>query len=254
MSYYARFDCDFPDDPKVIQAGDLAELLYFRCVLKCRQTLSDGVIHRDRLPRWAAGINAKPSTLAGRLVRAGLWQLHPDGWQIPPQIWNKWNPTAKEVATKREDEAERKRKYREDRRSQEARPPDVPPGQERTHGTRDTQSESKTETETESKTETKAESHSSSSSVGLTLVAPHPPDDDGGMFLETVVQFIASERLQGRTPANPARYRATVVDDLRTHHRQALERMLRNCPWLDTPAAAAAHYQARPELHPQEIA
>ena len=33
MPLYAKIDCSYPDDPKVIDAGDIAELVYLRCLL-----------------------------------------------------------------------------------------------------------------------------------------------------------------------------------------------------------------------------
>lgn len=113
MALYARFDCSFSDDPKVAAAGDLAELVYFRCVLKCRENLTDGVIDRRLLPRWTAGIRGKANAHAQALVDVGLWLEHPDGWRIPEAVWRRWNPTAAEVAEKRRLEAERKQAYRE---------------------------------------------------------------------------------------------------------------------------------------------
>lgn len=83
MSLYVKLSTAFPDDPKIIDAGPLAELLYIRCILKCRENLSDGVIDRRRLPRWAAGVTARPTVLAKRLVDVGLWVEHPDGWAMP---------------------------------------------------------------------------------------------------------------------------------------------------------------------------
>lgn len=118
MALYAKIDCAFPEDPKVIEAGDIAELVYLRCVLKCRELLTDGVIHRVRLDRWTVGIRGKATVHAARLVEVGLWELHPDGWRIPHAVWAKWNPLASDVQDKREEEANRKRAYREAMKSQ----------------------------------------------------------------------------------------------------------------------------------------
>lgn len=112
MPLYAAIDVGFPDDPKVIDAGDIAELVYLRCVLRCRQHLTDGVIDRRVLPRWLAGIRGKATTHMDRLVEVGLLCTHPDGWCIPLNAWKKWNPTKLEVEEKRDAEKQRKAEWR----------------------------------------------------------------------------------------------------------------------------------------------
>ena len=99
-----------PDDPKIIEAGDLAELAFVRCILKCREHLTNGVIDRRSAPRWLAGIRGKPASHMGRLLEVGLVEVHPDGWCIPIEKWKKWNPSAEDVERKRDEETERKEK------------------------------------------------------------------------------------------------------------------------------------------------
>lgn len=106
MPLFAKFDVTFPDDPKVIEAGDIAELVYLRCVLRCKAHGSDGVIHRRRLARWLVGIRGNHEHHMATLVNVGLLCLHPDGWCIPPNAWGKWNLTASEVEEKRKKKAE----------------------------------------------------------------------------------------------------------------------------------------------------
>ena len=137
MSLYVKLSTAFPDDPKVIDAGPMAELVYVRAILKCRESLSDGVIHKARVRRWFAGIQA-PEKQLRRLVDVKLLETCDEGWRIPMQVWRDWNPTRDEVDEKREAEAERKRAYRQ---AKKGGPGDVPTGQEGTHGTRDRQPE-----------------------------------------------------------------------------------------------------------------
>lgn len=112
MPLYAAIDVGFPDDPKVIDAGDLAELAYLRCVLRSRQHLTDGVIDRRVLGRWLAGVRGKPAAHMDRLVEVGLLCTHDAGWCIPLNAWKKWNPTKVEVEEKRDAEKQRKADYR----------------------------------------------------------------------------------------------------------------------------------------------
>ena len=112
MPLYAKIDVSLPDDPKMAEAGDLAELAYLRCILRGRENLTDGVIDRRVVKRWLVGIRGKAETHMAALVKVGLLELHPDGWRIPLEVWKKWNPLKAEVEAKRAEDAERKRKKR----------------------------------------------------------------------------------------------------------------------------------------------
>ena len=112
MPLYAKIDVSLPDDPKMAQAGDLAELAYLRCILRGREHLTDGVIDRRVVARWLVGIRGKPETHMARLVEVGYLEVHPDGWCIPLEAWKKWNPLKADVEAKRAEDAERKRKKR----------------------------------------------------------------------------------------------------------------------------------------------
>lgn len=119
MPLYAAIDVGYPDDPKVVDAGDIAELVYLRCVLRCREHLTDGVIDRRVLPRWLAGIRGPHTKHMARLVEVGLLCTHDAGWCIPLNAWRKWNPTKAEVDQKRDDEKRRKAEYRDKKRAEE---------------------------------------------------------------------------------------------------------------------------------------
>lgn len=122
MPLYAKIDVSLPDDPKMAEAGDLAELAYLRCILRGRENLTDGVIDRRVVKRWLVGIRGKPETHMAALVKVGYLCLHPDGWCIPPDVWAKWNPLKADVEAKRAEDAERKRRKRKST--------ECPPGQE----------------------------------------------------------------------------------------------------------------------------
>lgn len=91
MALYAKIDVSFPDDPKVVDAGDLAELVYLRCVLRSRQQLTDGVIDRRVAPRWCAGIRGRLNGHFARLVEVGLLAEVPEGWAIPEHAWRQFD-------------------------------------------------------------------------------------------------------------------------------------------------------------------
>lgn len=83
MALYAKVDVSFPDDPKVVEAGDLAELVYLRCVLRSREHLTDGFIDKRVAGRWCAGIRGRLANHFAALVRVGLLTEVDGGWQIP---------------------------------------------------------------------------------------------------------------------------------------------------------------------------
>ena len=115
---YASLSCQLPDKPEIIEAGDIAELVYYRAVLRCREYLTNGVIDRRVLARWFAGIRGKPAAHLDALVSVGLLEPHPQGWSIPLRVWSEWNPTAEEVQEARHLERERKREYRDRKKAE----------------------------------------------------------------------------------------------------------------------------------------
>lgn len=124
---HVSLSCQLPDKPQIIDAGDIAELVYYRAVMRCREYLTDGVIDRRIISRWFAGIRGKPATHLDRLVAVGLLEPHDQGWCIPLAVWTAWNPTAEQVAEKRQQEADRKAEYREKkRRESQQESADVP--------------------------------------------------------------------------------------------------------------------------------
>lgn len=116
---YVQIACRLPDKPEIIEAGDIAELVYYRAIIRCREHLTDGVIDRRVIARWFSGIRGRPATHLDRLQAVGLLEPHERGWCIPLDVWCEWNPTAAEVEAMREAENRRKREWRE-RRARES--------------------------------------------------------------------------------------------------------------------------------------
>jgi len=87
---WARIDDQFPDHPKVIGAGPLAELLHVRAICYANRHLTDGVIPAGIVPRLAHdfdrltldGTDARSIDWAGIMLKHGLWEPHGDGYRI----------------------------------------------------------------------------------------------------------------------------------------------------------------------------
>jgi hypothetical protein len=76
---YVKLEVDYPDNPRIIAAGERAEVLYIRAMCLSKRTLSDGFIHDHQLPRFGlTGVKAR----AEALFEAGLWERVSDGYLI----------------------------------------------------------------------------------------------------------------------------------------------------------------------------
>ena len=117
MELHAQIACRLPDKVEIIDAGPMPELVYYRACLRVREYLTDGVIARQHISRWFAGI-PHPARHLARLVEVGLLEAHPEGWQFPDDVWRKWIPTKASVQAKRAAEAERIAAYREKKRAE----------------------------------------------------------------------------------------------------------------------------------------
>ena len=84
-------DVNLSNDPKILRAGPLPELLFRRANEYVKRVNRDGTLDRVELPIVAFGIPGKPAAHAAVLVREGLWDETPDGWLI--RSFTKWNPT-----------------------------------------------------------------------------------------------------------------------------------------------------------------
>jgi len=115
---YVPLDVNYADDPKIVEAGPDAELLYLRALALAKRLEDDGIIHRGHLRRLGADLPAVNrgtlvDAIADRLVVTGLWTEHPDGYRITS--WLDWNPSAAELDARRAAERARKDQYRKNR-------------------------------------------------------------------------------------------------------------------------------------------
>lgn len=79
---WARIDDSHSEHPKVIRAGNQAELLDLRAILFANKYETDGRVLRSTLPRLSRGMHGEVQ--AARLVDAGRWIVAEDfdGWTI----------------------------------------------------------------------------------------------------------------------------------------------------------------------------
>jgi hypothetical protein len=149
---YVPVDVNFPDDPKIVEAGPDAEHLYLRGLLLAKRIGGDGVLARGHLYRLCGDFacilsgDTNPDDLAKALVAADLWRETDGGWQIT--AWLVHNPSDAEISSQRESERDRKARWRQSRPDTTVADAAVPPGQPVTATPRDAhESESESESE-----------------------------------------------------------------------------------------------------------
>ena len=87
---WGRLDDEFPDHPKVLSAGPLAELLQVRAICYANRHLTDGVIPAAAVGKLTHdfdrlildGTDARSIDWAGIMVKHGLWEPHGADYQI----------------------------------------------------------------------------------------------------------------------------------------------------------------------------
>lgn len=244
---FAKIALDFPDDPKVINAGFIAELVYVRCTLYAKAARTDGVINRARLKRWLAGIPGKPDKHMAALVAVGLVEIHDEGWNIPLKVWCRWNKTADEIAEESQTKSTAGTKgnhvkhhvdkgvvvagcrYCLAQASQGASEVLAERSQE--------PRKSSPETETETETYSPVVSHAVSSSAPPTI-------DDDGSIIASIVKRCAAIRTEAHRPSNPVAYQQSIETDMLASEREAIHALLVQRPFLKTqPDKAATRYE-----------
>ena len=96
---YVKLDASYDDDPKILTAGEKAELLYVRGLCLAKRILSDGFIADVHLPRFGlSSVQAR----AKKLVEVGLWARDDDAGGYWIVSWLKHNTSKDEVEAIRE--------------------------------------------------------------------------------------------------------------------------------------------------------
>lgn len=112
-----KIDDGFYDHPKVLGLDVAAVGLWALAGCYCARHLTDGVI-TDRQVRAIGGTRKQ----AEKLVVAGLWRsdgASPSARRYFFNDWSHFQPSRDEVMTKRHEDAERKRKAREEKRAKQ---------------------------------------------------------------------------------------------------------------------------------------
>ena len=105
-----RTDDQLHAHPKPRRAGLAAMGLWTLAGSHCMAYLTDGVVER-----WFVDSMPDGAKLARKLVTAGLWDEHPDGWVF--HDWAEYQFTREQVLADREGAAERMRRVRANRKA-----------------------------------------------------------------------------------------------------------------------------------------
>lgn len=116
---WVRLDDQFPDHPKIDQAGPLAGWLFVCGLAYCNRQLTDGFIPKATMPRLSTVPN--PAKVARALVDAGLWDAVDGGWQVHDYL--DFQPSRDKVLAERAAATARQQKRRS-RRDTAVTPPE----------------------------------------------------------------------------------------------------------------------------------
>ena len=103
-SEFVPSDVNLANDPKIMRAGPMPELLFRRANEYVKRMNRDGTLDYVELAAVCLGMPGRPSTHAAALVREGLWEETETGWLI--RSFLKWNPS---LAVQAEQKAQRRR-------------------------------------------------------------------------------------------------------------------------------------------------
>lgn len=93
-------DVNLANDPAIMRAGPLAELVFRRANEYAKRNDRDGSIYRVELGVITFGIPGKPAVHADALVREGLWEQCGADYRI--RSFLKWNLSQDEQAEDRD--------------------------------------------------------------------------------------------------------------------------------------------------------
>lgn len=229
---WVRFDDQYLLNRKIRSAGrdsPHAVLVHWGSVVFAARNLTDGLIQHDDLEDLAHEVMLTiPQTrkAIGVLVAAGLFVESPMGWQI--KDYAEYQPTRSQVLDKREQDRERQAQSRMSRRVSQR------------DTTCDTTRESQGSSVVSPRVPTRPDpigvsTHNGSSSV--------PVDNSvgGGADLEAigrVLDVLVDQQASKGNPRNPAAYRKTIAERVRSEHTAEIERLVAEFP--TAPAAMVA--------------
>lgn len=103
-----KLAANYADDPKIVAAGEQAELLFVRALAYCAREETAGHVSKNLVKRLAS---SNANRRANMLVKVGLWVEVEDGYQI--KRWADWQSELDALAARRQADRERKRAQRE---------------------------------------------------------------------------------------------------------------------------------------------
>jgi hypothetical protein len=107
---WVNMDDNFHNHPKAIAAGPEGRDLYQASLGYCSRLLTDGHIPAAIVKHPAPGLK-RPTAIAARLVKVGLWETTSNGFQIHDYL--DWNRSASEIKSKRESNRRRQAEWRQ---------------------------------------------------------------------------------------------------------------------------------------------
>lgn len=109
---FAKLRSNYYRDAAIMRAGEAAEVLFTRALAHCADQENGGIITREALPYLTP---TKGPTRARALVREGLFEVIPEGWQITN--WDKHQVSKEEIEEKRAAGRRRQATYRQRRKN-----------------------------------------------------------------------------------------------------------------------------------------
>ena len=104
---WVKLDSTYYLDVAIVRAGEAAEVLFVRAMAYCGDQENDGLVEREILPRLCP---TRGRSRAAALVREGLWEVVPAGWQFAS--WTRHQRTREQMDAEREANRLRKAKSR----------------------------------------------------------------------------------------------------------------------------------------------
>ena len=97
-------------DAAIMRAGEASEVLFTRALAYVGDQETEGVVHREVLPRLTP---TRGAARAAALVREGLWEVVPEGWRFTG--WEKHQTTVEQLQAKRDAGRARQARHRDRR-------------------------------------------------------------------------------------------------------------------------------------------
>jgi hypothetical protein len=96
---WTRLDDNVADHPKVVAAGHLAELTYYRSLIYSNRFETDGFIAKAVVPSLSRGFERQCWQIADTLLQARLWEEHDGGYIV--HDFHDYQPSKAQVQERR---------------------------------------------------------------------------------------------------------------------------------------------------------